>query len=191
MSEKKRQVKDISRLSRYFLLYEDAGRRDLEAMADYDLGKFPVNTFWTGAQFKGNLSGVTLKLTKGRLADTLGNPISWPIYSNRCVKLLWPLIANDVQAIALPVTLATGFVDAERYTLINPIGTVDAIHNAGKKKGDVSLAEMVLDTRKIPPERHMFRLKHNETVIVVTADVVQSLSDQAMQGFSASPVDLV
>jgi hypothetical protein len=183
--------KVFSKLSQYFLLYEDVNRADLEALEDYDLETTPVSDLCTGQKFDGDMSNIVFKLTEGNPTDTLGNPLAWPIYSTRCVKCLSPLMKPHVQVISLRVQLADSTIKHDRYQLVNPIGTVDAIHGPTKKKAKVSLVDMVLDAKAIPPDRHIFRLTHQEAVIVVSAAVAQRLSDDGMVGFACAPLDVV
>jgi hypothetical protein len=116
--------------------------------------------------------------------------MSWFILSARCVEALSPLVGAAVQVLSPPVVLPDGRSIADRYRVVNPLGSIDAIHKPRGKKANVTLLDMVIDPAKVPDGRHLFRLTHQETIIVASAEVVEKIIDHGFRGFAVSPLDM-
>jgi hypothetical protein len=190
MTGSKRKPSLLKR-SCFFLVYPDSGRGDLQSVDDYELGDLDVTMFWSGQPYEGGPAAPgRIILSEGKPADMLGNPMSWLILSAKCAQALAPLLAKHVQVLPLPVVLPNGRSNASRYVVVNPLGSIDAIHRPRGKKENVTLMDLVIDPAAVPDGCHLFRLTHQETVFVASARVIECIMDHRFQGFAVSPVRL-
>jgi hypothetical protein len=100
------------------------------------------------------------------LTDDLSNMNDVKVCSKRLVEFLQ---TNDVRHVEyLPLTIINhkGKVASSEYFIVNPVGLVDAldlpaskpIYNAIKKDMIDDVDRIVLDPRRVDPERKLFRL---------------------------------
>jgi len=173
----------------YYLFLKDANRNDLETVDDYEMGEFDLREFWKGKPFQGSISdSVKIVLDKGDPSDYLGNPISWLIVSSKFLKLAHPFLGEFVQVI--PITLYKDGSEVRRYSLLNPIGCIDAIVTSGKKR-DVILEDMRLKLSMIPPDRHFFRLCHQPTTIVISQALFDAIYRKGLNGIAAFKLETI
>jgi hypothetical protein len=97
----------------------------------------------------------------------------------------------------LPVRIVDhqGRVASEQYSLVHPVGQVDCIDLEASgvdwspldPKLIDSCDQLIIDARRVPPERVIFRPKHLAGVILVRDDVARELSSSGLRGVFLQP----
>jgi len=171
----------------YFLLLGDGSRDDLEAVDDYELGSFEPDLLWKGKRFEDKFpSDVRLLLTDGAPCDLLECPLGWLIFSPNLAATLKPLTGDSVQYIPLSAKKGKERVP---YIVVNPLGLIDAVVG-GRSKSKLTINQLTLDSKKIPPDRHLFRLKSHPLFVVISPEVLKMLKGKGFQGLSAFKVKM-
>ena len=66
------------------------------------------------------------------------------------------------------------------------LGVIDAIVGKTRKaKEDVGPHQLLLDSAKIPKDRHFFKLAHKTNYLVFSQDVFQAISSRSLKGIAA------
>ena len=164
----------------------DAERTDLAVVDDYDTGRFDLTDLWSGQKVGRIPAAVKLDIGSGKPPDLMGNPLSREIVSDRFVEAARPFTGgtSTTSPCRSPSGARAGPV---RYFVANSLRVIDAIRAEGDKER-VSLFELVLDPKTVPDGCHMFRLKYQPTVIVVSASLAECLLDKAPEGVHIEPV---
>ena len=172
----------------YYLIMHDSNRDDLETVDKYKMGDFRLTVFWKGTRFEGTIpDSVKITLDAGHPSDYLGNPMSWEIISPDFLNLIRPFIDDNIQLI--PLIMYKDGEKIDRYTLINPLGCVNAVVDIGKDS--IPISQMKLDSKAIPPGRHIFRLCHSTTLIVVSQAFVDAIWGHGLKGIALKRLPLV
>ena len=172
---------------KYYLLMLDA-YDETESVDDYEMDGFKLTAFWKGMRFEGTIpDSVRITLGEGDPSDYLGNPMSWEIISPDFLNLIMPFIDDNIQLI--PLIMYKDGKKVDRYTLINPLGCVNAVVDIGKDS--IPISQMKLDSKAIPPGRHIFRLCHSTTLIVVSQAFVDAIWGHGLKGIALKRLPLV
>lgn len=166
----------------YVLTYDD--NNDLEVVADYEMGQFDLMAFWNGAVFDGEIPDeVRLWVSKGKSADYLANPISWPIISDRLWSILKPLVEKDCQILPIAMHYEKTKKKVSGYSLLNPLRVFRAAKLYGNK-ADASLSSLEFDRKKIPLDVHIFRLRQSSSRIIVSDEFRKAVWDKKVKGLA-------
>jgi hypothetical protein len=100
------------------------------------------------------------------LTDDLSNMDSAKVCSKRLVEFLKARDLRHVEYLPLTIVNHKGKVASTDYFIVNPVGLVDAldlaaskpVYNSIKKSMINRVARVVLDPRRLDPERKVFRL---------------------------------
>jgi hypothetical protein len=185
MAGGKRKVRR-PRLAAYNLLTMDADRTDLAVVEKRDTGGFKVTSLWTGRKVGAIPPSVKLTLGPGKPPDMMGNSLSWLIVSERFVQAATPFTGDNVEFLPLAVTVPSP-AGPVRYFVANPLGEVNAIKAKGDKS-EVTLYELVIDPAAVPADRHLFRLKYQINIFLVSAALAEALLEKAPEGVHIEPV---
>jgi len=166
-------------MSNYYVLAHDASRDDLEAVSSYELHTFDLTVFWSGRRFNGSVpKDVRVWVTEGdRPSDFLGNPLSWPIVSERFWRLVQPLAENTCQVIDPPLYYETSEEPVAGYRLLNVTRSVKA-----SLSREVSIPTLQLEPKRVPRNVHLFRLAESRTVIIVSSALVELITQKGLEG---------
>ena len=100
---------------------------------------------------------------------------------------------TPINNISIPQTAGALPTLHQRYGLdtasivANPLGEVDAVRATGDKS-KVTLFELVIDPAAVPADRHLFRLKYQINIFLVSAALAEALLGQAPEGVHIEPV---
>jgi hypothetical protein len=169
----------------YYVLMCDANSDGLESVDDYEMGSFELLRFCSGSYFDGSVPAeVRITLDEGDPADLLGNPLCWLLISDKLQKMIEPFCRDHVQFI--PITLWKKGKPIRRYTVANPLGSIDAI--VARRKNEINIERLVLDASRIPADGHLFRLTKQETMIVISDTLFEHLHGKGLKGLAAFKV---
>lgn len=169
-------------MNNYYVLSHDSNRDDLEVVIDYEMGGFDLTKFWSGEKFQGSIPrDVRLWIAKGESSDYLGNPLSWPIISDRLWRLIRGLAQQCCQLVELPLYYKDTDKCAEGFSLMNVTCSVSAVKS---EVSDLSISNLVLDESQIPPDMDIFRLAESSTVLVVSNALRELVSGKQLRGIA-------
>ena len=178
-------------MSKYYVLSHDSSRDDLEVVSDYEMDDFDLTAFWGGEEFQGNIpSGVRLWVTKGEPSDYLGNPVSWPIVSDRLWSHICAMAERQCQLVGLPLYYEGTETPVEGFSLMNVTCSVAAVRSETPQP-DLSISNLVLDKSQIPQDVHVFRLAESSTVLIVSSALVEEMSGKHLQGIALIEVKVI
>ena len=116
----------------YYTISLDPEASDCMAVCDYELGEFNSLDIVTRPDRIGEFpSTVQLVLSNGAKPDFIGNPLSWPICSERLIKAVAPFLA-DVEILSVPLKTAYGPVSG--FCVLHTLVHIDALD---RKKSDI------------------------------------------------------
>lgn len=171
-------------MSKYYVLSHDAGGEDLEAVVDYEMGDFNLTTFWYGGEIEGEIpSEVRLWVGKGQPTDYMGNPLSWPIVSERLWAVIGDLVAPSCQLVKVPLYYEGTSDSVDGFWLMNVTASISAVR-ATESHENLSISSLVIDENCIPVDTHAFRLAESSTLIIVSDDVRKRISGKELQGIA-------
>lgn len=170
----------------YYVLSYDDTRDDLESIADYEMGNFDLTVFWTGQKFEGEIpADVRLWISEGEPADYLPNPLSWPIVSERFYATIEPLVSNACQFVPPPIYRANSAACVGGYRIMNVTCRIAAANRGAG--GEISVADLRLESCRVPDDVHLFRLAESSTVLVVSSTFLNYVSGKGLKGFAFVP----
>jgi len=176
-------------MSEYYILSHDSSRDDLEVVSDYEMDEFDLTAFWNGERFQGSIpSEVRLWVAKGKPSDYLGNPVSWPIVSDRLWSNIRGLVESQCQLFNPPLYYEGSETPVKGYSLMNVTCTVAAAC-LDNSEADLSIGSLVLDNAKIPRDANLFRLAESTTVLIVSSRLVKRMSEIQLQGIALIEVN--
>lgn len=122
------------------------------------------------------------------LADYLGNPLSWPIMSDRLYGLLEPLLESSVQAFKAPLYYEKSGDRISGYRMINVTTVIDCVdwnrsdvYRIGRRAVDFDA--MCIDDKRAAGH-HLFRPKRALFSIVCSDRIVDTLRGKGMTGLA-------
>lgn len=178
-------------MSKYYVLSHDSNQDDLAVVSDYEMGNFDLTRLWSGGEFQGSFPpDVRLWVTKGEQSDYLGNPLSWPIISDRLWNLICGLAEQCCQILDVPLYFEGTETSVEGFSLMNVTCTVAAA-KPEESQPDHSIGNLVLDGNKIPTDAHVFRLAESSTLILVSNAVREKMSGKQLQGIALIEVPVM
>ena len=172
-------TKKATAMRDFFVLALD-DRDDLRSVSDYEMGDFDLTAFWHGKPFLGTIpKDVKVFVDNGASPDYMGNPLSWPICSDRLLRIIIPIAGKYVQCFPAPLYDENDLKPITGYTIINVTRRINAL---GQKRG--STGKVVLEEANIPPDAHLFRVVGRETKLIVSQEFLAAIRGKELQGLA-------
>ena len=178
----------------FYCLAFNSIRNDLMSVVDYEVDCFDLTVFWRGTPFRGAIPD------KVRLycdsvnhgpTDYVGNPLSWPICSQKLVDIIQAMDSRDVEFFKAPLFESGGNTPIPCYQVMNVIRTVSCL-DLDKSKLSYSpdrskitgVFEHVLTVDSIPSDAHIFRLQEWMHTIIVSDEMAQAYVGKGLKGIA-------
>ncbi|MCE9545141.1 MAG: hypothetical protein K8T25_06445 [Planctomycetia bacterium] len=170
-------------MSTFFLLALDSDRDDLETVADYEMGDFRVTALWKCRRFEQTIpDSVRLFVTEGLPSDYMGNPLSWPIVSDRLWSLVAPLVGSQCQILPVPLFYQHNSKPVTGYKLMHVTTCVSLKDSTKGGSPDTRVGHLVLPTKNVPSDVHIFRITESSTLIAVSEHFFNAISGKGIKG---------
>jgi hypothetical protein len=191
----------------FFNLTLDPGPHGLEHVCDYSMGsidseleEFDSAVFRRCQWFEGPFpSYVKLWVEPGMPSDALGEPLSWPLWSEKLMALVRPFAKGDIQEIAAPIFYVDKKEPVTRYRLVNILRSLEAIDMARSVTSEMNILgtkitnviRAVYREAAIPRDVHIFRSKEAMSRIVISEELARAIVDAKVFGVSLIATDTI
>jgi hypothetical protein len=156
-------------------------------VVDYEAEGHEFIELWKGVPIdKEVLSRMRLFVDDGANVDYLANPCSLFIASNRLLELLQKVAAHNFEYFDAPIRDLDGRESVKEYKLVNIIRVVDAL-----AEPLVTLQTMKIDSKKMPDDAHLFRIRGHESVKFCSGEVLSEMRGKGLTGIALLPVSTV
>jgi hypothetical protein len=180
-------------MNRFSILTVDTDRDDLASVSDYDLGGFDHMVFWHGQRCTAKIPEsvrINVDVNGTIMPDYLGNPLSWPLVSVRFEKILKAICPEDVQLIDIHLyDMHTKGVIRD-YSVVNVVRTIACLDfkqstiNYSSDKRIVAVPKIVIASKAIPNDVHMFRIQEWPYVVIISNELATAIQSAGMTGVS-------
>jgi hypothetical protein len=160
-------------------------------VVDYERADFDITSFWHGVPYDGALpSNIRLYVNASKpvAPDFLANPISWPICSDRLVRVLQQR-SYDLQLFDAPLFDRSTNRRIGGYSIVNVtrlIACLDFaksnISYADDSDEIISVIDSVFIESQIPPDTHIFRVAEDTYSVVISDELADDLARERITG---------
>ena len=174
----------------FYQVTYDEDRRHM-VVVDYECADFDITNFWHGAPYDGALpSNIRLyvNVSKPVAPDFLANPISWPICSERLVRVLQQR-SSDLQLFDAPLFDNKTNRRVTGYSIVNVTKLVSCldfeksnISYADDSDEIISVIDSVFIEGKIPEDAHIFRVAEDVYSVVISDELANDLARERITG---------
>jgi hypothetical protein len=179
-------------MKQYFSLILDSERDDLASVIDYEIDSFDPTVFWRGQEYCCSIpAAVRLYVNDADVVspDFLGNPLSWPIFSERLVKLSWELLKSDVKLFDAPLVSRANNQRLPGFSIVNTLRQVECldltksvVSYSEEEERIVGIHKYAVIAEKVPSGLHIFRPTEWEHALIVSDEFVDSLRGKGLLG---------
>jgi hypothetical protein len=176
--------------SYYLVVQEEC--EDYMSVCDYDIGEFEIYSLWQGKILTTPVPpGARLYVESSSATpfDYLGNPLSWPICSDRLTDVILAKAPKDIQLFDAPLFDIKTKRPIPGYKIVNVLKAIECLD---LQKSDItwsddgseieSVHKCVFSANRIPDDAHIFRPAEWHYYLIFSDKLVQEICSQEFRG---------
>ena len=177
----------------FFILTFDSRPNDREVACKYQMAQgdqeFDSATFRRCQPFVGPFPDyVKLWVRPGSRTDLMGEPLSWPLLSDRLFELFKDFARDDIQEIAPPLFYIDSKQPVAGYTLMNVLRSLKTIDMEKSVTSEMNILgtqftnviKPVFRNEAIPASVHVFRPVESMSHVVISEELAQAMTGKVV-----------
>jgi hypothetical protein len=162
-------------------------------IAAYHTEDFDVTRLWDGEPMDNGIPGsIRLFVGRGKAADVIANPLSWPIFSDRFVDILAGRAGRDFQAFDAPLFESQRGRAVSGYKIVKIVRRVpsldlansDVAYDKSARRRLIAVYRIAVVATRVAPDIHVFRMQEWPYEIIFSDDVAGDCRGKGLVGLA-------
>ena len=184
----------------YYELFWADSKNDVILINDYDLKGFDLTRLWKGERIEDWNEDIMLYYEKdGLVWDYVPNVLTWLIFSDRLVDLLYELGITDIQVFPVTLHKKGSTKKLPGYNVVNILTSVSAFNWERSDyvpweddpKSIKVIRKLVMNRSSLEGSPDMFRLAEDKHYIITSDRLKKAVEERGITGIKFRPAELV